>query len=166
MNFALLDDSDTKIMQAASNLKLGKSGINIKLFDVKRAIRPDGSLILLCEVKYLAAVSDRISAEAINHINQGNGQVPTAPKEDFVGEDGDAGFRARAMGEMLKNGLYADCTIVVGEKRIPAHRCILSSHSEMFHTMFEATGMLETRLNVVEITDFEPAAVIGWCFWF
>ncbi|OXU30766.1 hypothetical protein TSAR_013232 [Trichomalopsis sarcophagae] len=47
-----------------------------------------------------------------------------------------------------------DVTIVVGEKKFPAHKNILSARSPVFSAMFEH-DMLENKENIVEITDVD-----------
>lgn len=55
---------------------------------------------------------------------------------------------------LLKENLL-DVTFIVGGEKIPANKCTLALHSEVFESMFE-TDMIEKKTSEVEITDIEP----------
>lgn len=57
--------------------------------------------------------------------------------------------------ELLNSAKLSDVTIVVGDKKFPAHKAILASRSPVFSAMFEHE-MLENKKNVVEISDVHP----------
>lgn len=48
--------------------------------------------------------------------------------------------------------------VLVGNKRIPAHRLVLSSVSEYFRAMFNS-NVVEANSNEVTLTDVEPVAL-------
>nr|CAD2167026.1 unnamed protein product [Meloidogyne enterolobii] len=60
---------------------------------------------------------------------------------------------------MLENATFSDCVIKVGDKIIKAHRCVLAENSQVFRTMFEQTGMIESQKGEVTITDASPECV-------
>lgn len=82
-------------------------------------------------------------------------------------QDGDAVIFAcddhlkRALKKMdgfRKNSKLCDIVLVVGEKRIKAHRLVLAAFSDYFSAMF--TGDLaENRQEVVHLSDMDPQAV-------
>ncbi|XP_001641792.3 kelch-like protein 5 isoform X2 [Nematostella vectensis] len=60
--------------------------------------------------------------------------------------------------DFRKNSQLCDIKIVIGDKRIRAHKLVLASFSDYFSAMF--TGdMAETSQNTVHLTDMDPAAV-------
>ena len=61
------------------------------------------------------------------------------------------------LGEMMRkiflnNELYSDVTFVVNGKRIPAHRCVLTTHSEVLSAMF-SRQFTESRMTEVRSHD-------------
>lgn len=64
----------------------------------------------------------------------------------------------RKMNGFRKNSKLCDIVLVVGEKRIKAHRLVLAAFSDYFSAMF--TGELsENGQSVVHLTDMDPQAV-------
>nr|CAD2133459.1 unnamed protein product [Meloidogyne enterolobii] len=61
--------------------------------------------------------------------------------------------------KMFENGTFSDCVIKVGDEIIKAHRCVLAENSQVFRTMFEQTGMIESQKGEVTITDASPECV-------
>lgn len=59
---------------------------------------------------------------------------------------------------MLENELHCDVTFIVGEgrRRIPAHKYILISRSEVFEAML--VGLLHEHSREIEIPDVSPSA--------
>ena len=57
--------------------------------------------------------------------------------------------------------MYADMTLLVGpeEVSIPAHRLILSAHSEVFRAMLNPEGMKEGKTGVVELPNCNESSV-------
>ena len=62
------------------------------------------------------------------------------------------------MESILKNEIFWDTEINVGDKRFKVHKAILASVSEVFHKMFDCE-MLEKTTGVVEIADIDPAVM-------
>ena len=64
----------------------------------------------------------------------------------------------KKMDGFRKNSKLSDIVLVVGEKRIEAHRLVLAAFSDYFSAMF--TGDLsENKKDVVHLTDMDPQAV-------
>ena len=57
--------------------------------------------------------------------------------------------------------MYADMTLLVGPEKvsIPAHRLILSAHSEVFRAMLNPEGMREGQTGVVELPNCNESTV-------
>ena len=62
------------------------------------------------------------------------------------------------LGSALREGLFADFTLAVGDKELKAHKVVLAARSPVFKKMIESP-MQENRENRVEITDFDPKVV-------
>ena len=63
------------------------------------------------------------------------------------------------MGELLLSGDTADVHFVIGQKRLPAHKCILSARCAHFRNMF-ASGMREAAEGEITITDVSEDAFL------
>ena len=64
----------------------------------------------------------------------------------------------KKMDGFRKNSKLSDIVLVVGEKKIEAHRLVLAAFSDYFSAMF--TGDLsENKKDVVHLTDMDPQAV-------
>ncbi|KAI1712988.1 BTB/POZ domain-containing protein [Ditylenchus destructor] len=108
---------------------------------IDKFIHPNGSLMVICEVENFAR-EETLSIEL-------------KPNPDVF----DANLQlASHIGEMWKSQLFTDCTLKVGEKSFPAHKCILGQWSEVFRKMFSLPTE-EAKSGVVEITDFGPDAI-------
>lgn len=59
---------------------------------------------------------------------------------------------------LLENKFYSDVSLVVGEKILPAHKHILSLHSEVFKAMF-AHKMKENQNGIVKIEEFDSEVI-------
>ncbi|KAI1712987.1 BTB/POZ domain-containing protein [Ditylenchus destructor] len=92
-------------------------------------IHPDGSLLVICEVNCLA------------------------PEETFSMESAPNLQLTNNFKELWKSQLFSDCTLEVGAKSFPAHKCILGQWSQVFRNMF-SLPMEEAESGVVEISDF------------
>ncbi|OXU30756.1 hypothetical protein TSAR_013222 [Trichomalopsis sarcophagae] len=57
--------------------------------------------------------------------------------------------------KLLGSAKFSDVTIVVGEKKFPAHMNILAARSPVFSAMFEH-DMLESKKKIVKISDVKP----------
>ena len=57
---------------------------------------------------------------------------------------------------LLQSNVLCDATFVVGQERIPAHRCILAARSEYFATLL-TSDFIESRARCIEVVDATPA---------
>ncbi|KAI1695703.1 BTB/POZ domain-containing protein [Ditylenchus destructor] len=108
---------------------------------VKKFIHPDGSLLVICEVECLSpeetfSVEPSLNPDLLN---------PNLQIADHIGE-------------MWKSKLFTDCTVKVGAKSFPAHKCILGQWSEVFRKMF-SLPLEEAESGIVEIDDFSSEAI-------
>ncbi|KAI1715954.1 BTB/POZ domain-containing protein [Ditylenchus destructor] len=107
----------------------------------KKFIHPDGSLLVICEVESLASEETfSMQSSPNNGLLYPNSQL------------------ADNMEKMWKSQSFSDCTLEVGAKRFPTHKCILSQWSEVFRKMF-SLPMEEADSGIVEISDFSPDAI-------
>lgn len=60
---------------------------------------------------------------------------------------------------LYMNQEYADMTLIVGEKRLRAHKFVLCPRSAVFHAMF-VHPMQETRTNEIVVSDEYSAAAV------
>uniref|UniRef100_F1L222 BTB and MATH domain-containing protein 42 n=2 Tax=Ascaris TaxID=6251 RepID=F1L222_ASCSU len=133
----------------------GRGKFQVSREKMMAALKPDGALLLICEVEYFPPGS-KISVEQA---------VEPEPSEDF--EDKSELSIRDSLKEMLDNELFADCCIKVGNKTLRAHRCILGQHSEVFRSMFAQECMVEAQKGVIDIQDcrFEPVrAMIDYIY--
>lgn len=59
----------------------------------------------------------------------------------------------------LREGLYSDLSLVIGEKVIPAHKHIFALNSKVFNAMF-THEMSEKQEGKIKIDDFD-AEIVG-----
>lgn len=106
------------------------------LFDKAKGFLPDGNLILLCEIR----VHD------INKfVHASSGSNPEC----------DLGHQ---LGSLLESAALSDVTLVVGDKKLKAHKIILSARSPVFKAMFQHDTK-ENKENRVVISDCDPDVV-------
>ena len=60
--------------------------------------------------------------------------------------------------KMLKDGIYSDVTLIVGEKNFKVHKHILSLQSDVFKAMF-SHNMAENESGIVKIDDFDVQVI-------
>ncbi|VDK56851.1 unnamed protein product [Anisakis simplex] len=133
----------------------GRGKFQVSREKMMAALKPDGALLLICEVEYFPPGS-KISVE----------QAVEPEQSDDYEEKSELSIRD-ALKEMLDSELFADCCIKVGNKTLRAHRCILGQHSEVFRSMFAQESMLEAQKGVIDIQDcrFEPVrAMIDYIY--
>ncbi|KAI1701142.1 BTB/POZ domain-containing protein [Ditylenchus destructor] len=119
-----------------------RPGTYFKLFsheEINKFIHPDGSLLVVGEVECITP-EETISIEPAPNMLH-----PTLELTDHIEE-------------MWKSKLFTDCTLQIGAKRFPAHKCILGQWSEVFRKMF-SLPMEEAESGIVEISDFSPDAI-------
>ena len=56
---------------------------------------------------------------------------------------------------MLEQGVFSDVTIVLGDTKFKAHKCILASRCSFFATMFNSE-MRESQESVITVQDISP----------
>lgn len=64
----------------------------------------------------------------------------------------------RKMETFRKNSQLCDITLLVGNKRIKAHRLVLAAFSDYFSAMF-TSDMSDSHRDVIHLTDMDPAAL-------
>ena len=60
--------------------------------------------------------------------------------------------------KMLKDGIYSDVTLIVGDKTFKVHKHILSLQSDVFKAMF-AQDMAENNSGIVKIDHFDAKVI-------
>lgn len=142
-----------------SMYEFGKDGIynwgrNMRHGIAEKALQPDGSLIVACDIEFFVTDTDTGSAVI----------KPRVGGEDELKEN-----CSQTLGGMAFSGLCSDCTIKVGgfssrtsltmlgfqarNKEFKAHRAILSARSDYFKAMFGNEGFQEARDGVVFFDD-------------
>lgn len=111
---------------------------------VKQSIQPDGSLLFVAEVEYLARSA-----------------YPACMGKEIVSEAKMKSNCLDALGALLISETDSDCTIVVGKKKIKAHRCVLSASSKVFRAMFASKQSKEAKEGEVHIAGADPKIVSG-----
>ena len=69
-----------------------------------------------------------------------------------------ASVLVQELARMREVGSLCDVTLCVGDRRLSAHKLVLSAVSPFFSAMF-SSGMRESESGVVELRDIEPSAV-------
>ncbi|KAI1707471.1 BTB/POZ domain-containing protein [Ditylenchus destructor] len=108
---------------------------------IAKALQDDGSLLVICEVEFLAP-EETYSMAKVPHPNI------VCPELGLL----------RNIGDMWKKQLCTDCNLQVGEKNFPAHKCILSQWSLVFRSMF-LHPTEEAMSGIVVISDFSSESV-------
>ena len=102
--------------------------------------------------------------ETVNCVNPQNNDTPQQPENDSPGRVIHAVLPSYFSGSfeninrLRHQETLCDVTIVIGDTKIPAHKVILAGGSAYFEAMF-TTGMVESREEVVELHDMDPASV-------
>ncbi|KAH7716961.1 BTB/POZ domain-containing protein [Aphelenchoides avenae] len=127
----------------------GRGKFQVAREKMMNALRPDGSLMVICEVEYLPPGAK----QSVEHTDIDTCyEDPAANAETVV---------AKTLRDMWQSELFADCSLKVGNKQISAHRCVIAQHSDVFRSMFEQKCTLEAQCGVVDITDARPETVQG-----
>lgn len=66
----------------------------------------------------------------------------------------------RKMETYAEKRQLCDVTLLVGDKRIPAHRIILSAASDYFAAMF-TSDVREANQNEIRLKDVDPEALVA-----
>ncbi|KAI3421988.1 BTB/POZ domain [Globodera pallida] len=142
-----LDASDCRISVCRDTKDFsnqqGRGKFQVHRDKMLASLRPDGSLLLFCEVEFLPP-----------------GVKLNVEKEDDelledVGVDS-AVWVQESLRDMWQQETFTDCIIQVGTTRLNAHRCILAQHSGVFRSMFQQKTMVEAQNGVINITDSRP----------
>ncbi|KAL3068112.1 hypothetical protein niasHT_038102 [Heterodera trifolii] len=142
-----LDASDCRISVCRDTKDFsnqqGRGKFQVHRDKMLASLRPDGSLLLFCEVEFLPP-----------------GVKLNVEKEDDelledLGVDS-ALWVQESLREMWQQEIFSDCIIQVGTTKLNAHRCILAQHSGVFRSMFQQKTMLEAQNGVINITDSRP----------
>ncbi|KAL6953827.1 hypothetical protein U1Q18_046957 [Sarracenia purpurea var. burkii] len=107
------------------------------LFDKKDELLPNDKLTIFCEITY-----SQVDFTSTSH--QSNLITFQPPVTNRLSED---------FGSILKNGKFADVTILVNGTEYPVHKTILAARSAVFSAMFEQHGMQESEKNRIDVTD-------------
>ncbi|CAK5064741.1 unnamed protein product [Meloidogyne enterolobii] len=98
--------------------------------DMERLSHTDGSVLLICEIRFLPQ-NLRRSRKLKCGFND-------------IGNFSSTNFK-KLMSNMFEQETLTDCVINIENQKINAHRCILAQNSEVFLRMFEHGGMLEAQ---------------------
>ncbi|XP_038959269.1 TD and POZ domain-containing protein 2-like [Rattus norvegicus] len=104
------------------------------LLSLRHWLLPEDQLILCCKVSIVGP----------SFSTPGHNMTPTnKDPRQMLADD---------IGELWKNSLFTDCSLVVAGQEFRAHKAILAARSPVFRAMFEHE-MLESLTNRVEIHD-------------
>jgi hypothetical protein len=103
-------------------------------------------LLVICEVEFLPPGAKN-SIEHTETVETDD----TANKPEVV--------VSKMLKDVWEKGTFSDCVLKVGAKQMPAHKCLLAFHSEVFRSMFEQKCTLEAQCGVVNITDSKVESV-------
>ncbi|KAL7073340.1 hypothetical protein ACQ4LE_007193 [Meloidogyne hapla] len=145
-----LDASDCRISVCRDTKDFsnqqGRGKFQVQRDKMLTALRPDGSLLLFCEVEFLPP-GIKLNVEK---------------EDDEIVEDANLDSSVwvqESLREMWQQETFTDCIIQVGSARMNAHRCILAQHSVVFRSMFAQKSMLEAQNGQISITDSRPEYV-------
>nr|CAD2194504.1 unnamed protein product [Meloidogyne enterolobii] len=98
--------------------------------DMERLIHADGSVLLVCEIRFLPQ-----NLKRSRKLKCGFNDIGNFSSTNFK----------KLMSNMFEQETLTDCVINIENQKINAHRCILAQNSEVFLRMFEQDGMLEAQ---------------------
>uniref|UniRef100_A0A914L3S7 BTB domain-containing protein n=1 Tax=Meloidogyne incognita TaxID=6306 RepID=A0A914L3S7_MELIC len=98
--------------------------------DMERLIHADGSVLLVCEIRFLPQ-----NLKRSRKLKCGFNDISNFSSANFQ----------KLMSNMFEQETLTDCVINIENQKINAHRCILAQNSEVFLRMFEQDGMLEAQ---------------------
>lgn len=147
-----LDASDCRISVCRDTKDFsnqqGRGKFQVHRDKMLQALRPDGSLLLFCEVEFLPpGIKLNVEKEDDEIIEENNMESAAL----WVQE---------SLREMWQQETFTDCIIQVlmssinklkliefkvGSARMNAHRCILAQHSVVFRSMFGQKSMVEAQ---------------------
>ncbi|KAL1396331.1 hypothetical protein pipiens_010589 [Culex pipiens pipiens] len=104
----------------------------------KRAIKPDGTLLIKCTITSNAVI--------LNEWRQGSFRQLLEPRPSSLSTD---------LKTLFEGDQLSDVTVLIQGQRILAHKCILSARSSVFAAMFHHQ-LKESIENCVTIDDVEP----------
>uniref|UniRef100_A0A915LTV1 BTB domain-containing protein n=1 Tax=Meloidogyne javanica TaxID=6303 RepID=A0A915LTV1_MELJA len=145
-----LDASDCRISVCRDTKDFsnqqGRGKFQVQRDKMLTALRPDGSLLLFCEVEFLPpGIKLNVEKEDDEIVEETNLDSSVWVQE--------------SLREMWQQETFTDCIIQVGSARMNAHRCILAQHSVVFRSMFAQKSMLEAQNGQISITDSRPEYV-------
>nr|CAD2144226.1 unnamed protein product [Meloidogyne enterolobii] len=145
-----LDASDCRISVCRDTKDFsnqqGRGKFQVQRDKMLTALRPDGSLLLFCEVEFLPpGIKLNVEKEDDEIVEETNMDSSVWVQE--------------SLREMWQQETFTDCIIQVGSARMNAHRCILAQHSVVFRSMFAQKSMLEAQNGQISITDSRPEYV-------
>ncbi|CAK5026416.1 unnamed protein product [Meloidogyne enterolobii] len=145
-----LDASDCRISVCRDTKDFsnqqGRGKFQVQRDKMLTALRPDGSLLLFCEVEFLPpGIKLNVEKEDDEIVEEANMDSSVWVQE--------------SLREMWQQETFTDCIIQVGSARMNAHRCILAQHSVVFRSMFAQKSMLEAQNGQISITDSRPEYV-------
>lgn len=111
------------------------------LFHQKDRLLPNDKLAISCRITYYS----QFGFTNTFHPSNPNSLRPSIVN-NRLSED---------LGSLLKNGKFADATILINDTEFPVHKAVLVSRSSVFAAMFERSGMQESQNNRINITDIQ-----------
>eukprot|EP01113_Clastostelium_recurvatum_P048892 TRINITY_DN8981_c0_g1_i1.p1 TRINITY_DN8981_c0_g1~~TRINITY_DN8981_c0_g1_i1.p1 ORF type:complete len:234 (+),score=35.86 TRINITY_DN8981_c0_g1_i1:331-1032(+) len=108
---------------------------------------------------YLAANSDVLTLTINITTLRPNVQKSSSTPVPFVSSRPSVGVQLDNLLEMNADQSFSDIMLVVGGKKLPAHKNILISQSSVFRAMFAPGGMKESADKEVTLHDIEVAII-------
>lgn len=153
------EDRGARVAVSAATTSNGNSYSHLK--SVVEDISGTGFAVRICSITPSDAIFSKCDSDGnlniICDFTFHNGHSHTKPQSADL-ETASALSRMSILDEyekLLHSAKFSDVTLIVGDKKFPAHKNILASRSPVFSAMFEH-NMLENKNNIVEITDVEP----------
>ena len=99
------------------------------------------------------------SSQASETTSSSNGSIKiSSPQDENFKMEKHAEFCLHAMKEFLYNEQLTDVVLIAGEKRIPAHRLVLSANCKYFAAMF-TNSLKETFQDEIELKNVDGEAL-------
>jgi kelch-like protein 1/4/5 len=92
--------------------------------------------------------------------NQANSRMEESMTPDLFHSHNHPERMIRKMEQYVEKRQLCDVTLVVGNKRIPAHRLVLSAASDYFAAMF-MNDVKEASMEEIRMKDVDPDAMVA-----
>lgn len=92
--------------------------------------------------------------------NQANSRMEESMTPDLFHSHNHPERMIRKMEQYVEKRQLCDVTLIVGSKRIPAHRLVLSAASDYFAAMF-MNDVKEASMEEIRMKDVDPDAMVA-----